>query len=86
MEMSKSDDAVAKANTIKDVPDDPFKIFHSWFQEAKTFQEKQSVKFWNKMCLATSDAKGFPSCRMVLLKEYDERGFVFYTNYNSRKS
>ena len=38
------------------------------------------------MCLATCDKNGNPSARIVLLKGYDERGFVFYTNYGSRKS
>ena len=39
----------------------------------------------NQMALATADAAGVPSLRMVLLKGYDERGFMFYTNYDSRK-
>jgi pyridoxamine 5'-phosphate oxidase len=39
----------------------------------------------NAMMLATADGEGRPSCRTVLLKEYDERGFVFFTNYESRK-
>ncbi len=40
----------------------------------------------NQMALATADAAGAPSVRMVLLKGYDARGFVFYTNYDSRKA
>ena len=39
----------------------------------------------NQMALATADARGVPSVRMVLLKGYDARGFVFYTNHDSRK-
>ena len=40
----------------------------------------------NAFSLATSDAKGFPSVRIILLKEYNKNGFVFYTNLNSKKS
>ena len=40
----------------------------------------------NQMALASADAQGVPSVRMVLLKGYDERGFMFYTNYDSRKA
>lgn len=40
----------------------------------------------NQMALASADARGVPSVRMVLLKGYDARGFVFYTNYDSRKA
>ena len=38
------------------------------------------------MAIATADANGVPSVRMVLLKGYDDRGFIFYTNYGSRKA
>lgn len=61
---------------------DPFTLFHDWFTEARTTELNDS----NAMALATADAKGRPSVRMVLLKGYDERGFVFYTNRESRKA
>lgn len=60
---------------------DPSVQFARWFQEALNagFTEP------NAMTLATADAQGRPSARIVLLKGYDERGFVFFTNYASRK-
>ncbi|UYY76200.1 pyridoxamine 5'-phosphate oxidase [Sphingomonas sp. R1] len=61
---------------------DPFALFHSWYTEARTTEINDS----NAMALATADAQGRPSVRMVLLKGYDERGFVFYTNRESRKA
>jgi pyridoxamine 5'-phosphate oxidase len=59
----------------------PFSLFHSWFREAG----RTSVKEPNAMTLATADADGKPSARMVLLKDYGEAGFIFFTNYESRK-
>lgn len=60
----------------------PFVQFEQWFKEAE-----QSVPLDpNAMLLATSDAQGFPNIRAVLLKIFDERGFVFFTNYNSVKA
>lgn len=56
-------------------------IFAEWFAEA----EAAGVKDSTAMCLATATAEGAPSSRMVLLKAYDEKGFVFYTNAESRK-
>lgn len=61
---------------------DPFALFHTWYTEARTTEINDS----NAMALATADAQGRPSVRMVLLKGYDERGFVFYTNRESRKA
>lgn len=61
----------------------PFKIFSDWFDEAKL---NDKVKDHTEMCLATADSSGRPSARIVLLKNFDERGFVFFTNYNGRKS
>ncbi|KTF69105.1 pyridoxamine 5'-phosphate oxidase [Sphingomonas sp. HT-1] len=61
---------------------DPFALFHDWYTEARTTELNDS----NAMALATADAQGRPSVRMVLLKGYDERGFVFYTNRESRKA
>ncbi|NLS27904.1 Pyridoxine/pyridoxamine 5'-phosphate oxidase [Sphingomonas sp. S2M10] len=61
---------------------DPFALFHDWYSEARTTEINDS----NAVALATADAQGHPSVRMVLLKGYDERGFVFYTNRESRKA
>lgn len=60
---------------------DPFTLFDSWLTEAQASEPNDP----NGMAVATVDADGQPSVRMVLLKEYDTRGFVFYTNYESRK-
>ncbi len=62
--------------------DDPFEQFDAWFAAA---QAHSSVSEANAMTLATVDADGTPSARIVLLKGADARGFVFYTNYDSRK-
>lgn len=63
------------------VTDDPFSLFRQWLTEA----EKSEPGDPNAMALATADADGRSSVRMVLLKGVDERGFVFYTNLGSRK-
>lgn len=65
----------------KDLAKDPFRQFEKWFQEA----EAAKVIEPNAMTLATVNAEGRPSARTVLLKGLDGRGFVFYTNYDSRK-
>lgn len=59
----------------------PYVLFGKWFTEAK----KSEVNNPNAMCLATVDRSGFPNARMVLLKDYNAKGFVFYTNYESAK-
>jgi pyridoxamine 5'-phosphate oxidase len=64
-----------------DVSHDPFVEFARWFAEA---QEAQ-IKDPNAMTLATATADGRPSARIVLLKGVDQRGFVFFTDYRSRK-
>ena len=68
------------SNLIANI-DNPINLFDTWYKEAV----KSEIKDPNAMSLATSTNDGFPSVRMVLMKEYDERGFVFYTNKNSRK-
>jgi pyridoxamine 5'-phosphate oxidase len=60
---------------------DPFGLFAAWLLEA----EKSEPNDPNAMALATVDADGLPDVRMVLLKDFDEEGFVFYTNYESAK-
>jgi pyridoxamine 5'-phosphate oxidase len=65
----------------EDVDPDPLRQFAAWYQDAA----RAGLREPGAMALATSTVDGVPSVRMVLLKDYDERGFVFYTNYNSRK-
>ena len=61
--------------------DEPFRLFAAWFAEAKKSEPNNP----DAMTLATVDADGFPNARMVRLKGFDERGFVFYTNLSSVK-
>ena len=61
---------------------DPFHQFQSWYQQTLSTDIPEPTA----MCLATVDGKGQPWQRMVLLKLYDESGFVFFTNYSSRKA
>ena len=65
----------------KDLEADPIAQFQKWFDQAL----KAELLEPNAMTLATVDAQGRPSARMVLLKQVDRRGFVFFTNYESRK-
>ena len=60
---------------------DPFGLFGEWLKEA----EKSEPSDANAMALATVDEEGLPNVRMVLLKGFDEQGFVFYTNFESQK-
>jgi pyridoxamine 5'-phosphate oxidase len=62
--------------------DDPIALFDKWYEEAK----KSEINDPNAIALATSDKNNIPSVRMVLMKEFNEKGFVFYTNLNSQKS
>ena len=61
--------------------DDPHALFEEWLAEARLAEPNDPTA----MALATADAEGRPSVRMVLLKGHDARGFVFYTNLDSRK-
>ena len=63
------------------VDPNPFKQFQIWFEQA----EAAGSKLPNAMTLATATRDGVPSARVVLLKGFDERGFVFFTNYESQK-
>jgi len=60
---------------------DPYDLFDAWFADAKASEPADP----NAMALATTTPDGFPSVRIVLLKGLDRRGFVFYTNVESRK-
>jgi len=64
-----------------DVAADPMEQFKKWFDEALTAEVPEA----NAMNLATVDANGRPSSRIVLIKEFDHRGFSWFTNYESRK-
>jgi len=64
-----------------DADPNPFKQFQIWFDQTLAAQLPEP----NAMTLATATSDGKPSARMVLLKNFDERGFVFYTNYKSHK-
>ena len=65
-----------------DLEKTPLKQFDKWFVQAK----EAGVNEPNAMSISTVSAEGFPSSRTVLLKIYDEQGFVFFTNYTSQKS
>jgi pyridoxamine 5'-phosphate oxidase len=62
---------------------DPFVLFSKWLEAAKAHP---AITEPTAMCLATADGNAMPSARIVLLKWHDARGFVFYTNFESRKS
>jgi pyridoxamine 5'-phosphate oxidase len=62
--------------------DEPFRLFAAWFAEAKKAEPVNP----DAMAIATVDGAGLPNVRMVLLKGFDERGFVFYTNLGSVKA
>ena len=62
-------------------PIDPFALFEEWFAEAKTSEPNDP----HAMAVATVDGAGLPDVRMVLMNARDHRGFVFFTNFDSRK-
>ena len=66
----------------RDVPPDPVAMFSRWFADAQAADVAEP----NAMTLATASADGAPSARMVLLKGVDDGGFVFFTDYRSRKA
>src|SRR5258708_20892520 len=61
--------------------DEPWRLFAAWFEEGRQAEPSDP----DAMALATVDAEGLPNVRMVLLKGFDERGFVFYSNEDSQK-
>ncbi len=68
-------------NLIINSSNNPFSLFKEWFDEA----QKNEINDANAMNLSTISKSNFPSSRMVLLKDFDDKGFVFYTNTKSRK-
>ncbi|MNZ76921.1 Pyridoxine/pyridoxamine 5'-phosphate oxidase [compost metagenome] len=64
-------------------PAEPFSLFHQWFEDA--VKTEQLPVEPNSMTLATVDEQGQPHCRILLLKGLDERGFTFFSNYDSAK-
>lgn len=66
----------------EEIPQDPFELFHAWIMETETRKEADEI---NTMTISTIGLDGFPKTRVVLLKEYDKEGFVFFTNYESEK-
>ena len=66
---------------VNDVDPNPFQQFRHWFEEAMNARLPEP----NAMTLATVAADGRPAARIVLLKGFDQEGFIFYTNYESRK-
>ena len=64
------------------IPEDPINLFNRWFHEVEDFGGVDEV---NAMTVSTIGLDGFPKSRVVLLKKFNEEGFIFYTNYNSEK-
>ena len=72
----------AKGLQRQDLGDDPIQLFQRWFQQATELNIQEP----NAMTLSTLAPDGFPSQRTVLLKAFDQKGFTFFTNYQSRKA
>lgn len=66
----------------KNLPKDPFDLFDNWFEDLEKFGNEREN---NAMSLTTVNDKNVPTTRVVLLKQFSKNGFVFYTNYDSRK-
>lgn len=64
------------------IPEDPINLFNRWFHEVEDFGGVDEV---NAMTVSTIGLDGFPKSRVVLLKKFNEEGFIFYTNYDSEK-
>lgn len=64
------------------IPEDPINLFHQWFCMA---ENNDYISEANAMTISTIGIDGFPKARVVLLKKYNEEGFIFYTNYDSEK-
>jgi pyridoxamine 5'-phosphate oxidase len=75
----------AEGLTEADLATDPYEQFARWFADAVRAAAAGALTEPNAMVVSTADADGAPSSRTVLLKGYDQGGFVFYSNYGSRK-
>lgn len=64
------------------IPEDPINLFNRWFHETEDLGGIEEI---NAMTVSTIGIDGFPKSRVVLLKKFNEEGFIFYTNYNSEK-
>ncbi len=64
------------------IPEDPINLFHRWFYQTEAQGNTEEV---NAMTVSTIGKDGFPKSRVVLLKKFNEEGFIFYTNYESEK-
>ena len=73
--------AAVDTTPLLEAASDPFDLFGTWLAEAK----EKEMNDANAMALATADSTGLPDVRMVLLKDFDRQGFVFYTNLESYK-
>lgn len=71
-------DSLLEAN----LPLNPLELFNNWFKDA---ENSDGIDEANAMTISTISESGYPKARVVLLKQYDASGFVFYTNYNSEK-
>ena len=65
---------------FKNIPEDPFILFNKWFNDVLKLDKIQSIS-----CVLSTSNDNFPSSRVVFLKEINNSGFIFYTNYNSKK-
>lgn len=80
--MSGTPDKLSKSVlSMSCLPDDPFRMFAAWFEEAKAHEHNDP----EAMNLATVDTGGMPNVRIVLMKEFNQDGLVFYTNLTSAK-
>ena len=66
----------------KNLSKDPFDLFNNWFEDLEKYGNEREN---NAMSLSTVNEKNVPTTRVVLLKQFSKKGFIFYTNYNSRK-
>jgi pyridoxamine 5'-phosphate oxidase len=64
------------------IPEDPINLFNIWFHETEDLDDVDEA---NAMTISTIGVDGFPKSRVVLLKKFNEEGFIFYTNYDSEK-
>ena len=82
-DLSNYRDKYLKGELIENnLPNNPLDLFSKWFSELENIGNEKEP---NAMSLSTVDNEGFPTTRIVLLKEFSDSGFIFFTNYNSRK-